>query len=78
MTDEGLFHRRRVCLDGHRDQIGGLVERNRFHAFVPGSDLDVGRGEGAQDGEGQRLHRIAGSPALHAGADEGDFHACPP
>src|SRR5688572_28099511 len=64
---------RRIGFNGHRHEIGWLVERDSFDSLVMEDHLDIGRGEGAQDGEDQRLHGITRAPAMHTRPNERDF-----
>jgi hypothetical protein len=66
-----------VGLDGHGDEVRGLVEGQLLHAVVVEAHLDVIRRQGRDERRGQRLHLpgldvlLAGA-AADAGVDQGE------
>ena len=65
---------RRVGLDGHRDEVGIDVERQRLEPFVEQFDIDVVRGQGLEYGETQGLHRVRRAVVVEVGTDERNLH----
>ena len=67
---------RRIRLDADRDEVGFLIEWNRFEPIVVKADIDVVGRQAREDGRGQRFHLPASyvfliaRPASDAGMDQ--------